>query len=162
MKLWFYKHIHNTFAGQVDSNPHQDSTSCAFYSKMGMLTQTSCLYEARVVISHFAAAANLPCLTGSPAPGQGPKFLRSAYPHLGAAVAPLQGLCPQVKSRAAHRFCFVVSVLVAFLHSSAIDWRTSNWNVGFVVACLGRSGRLELGPDDVGSQFMGIVGCPLG
>src|SRR5699024_12671863 len=65
---------------------------------------------------------------------------------------------PQVKSGAAHRFCFVVSVLVAFLHSSAMDWRTSNWNVGLVVACLGGSGRLELGPDDVGSQFMGIVG----
>ena len=129
---------------------------------MGMLTQTSCSYEARVVISHFAAAANLPCLTGSPAPGQGPKFLRSAYPHLGAAVAPMQGLCPQVKSGAAHRFCFVVSVLVAFLHSSAIDWRTSDWNVGLVVACLGGSGRLELGSDDVGSQFMGIVGRPLG
>ena len=39
--LRFNKHIHNITAGQVDSNPHQDSTSCAFYSKMGMLTQTS-------------------------------------------------------------------------------------------------------------------------
>lgn len=134
---------YNTIAGQVDSNSHQDRTSCAIYSKMGMLTRTSCSYEARLVISHFAAAANLPCLTGSPAPGQGPQFLRSAYPHLGAAVAPLQGLCPQVKSCAAHRFCFVVSVLVAFLHSSAIDWRTSDWNVGFC-CCSFRQFRLPV------------------
>ena len=128
-----------------------------------MTNRTSCACDLTAICHpHRPAAANLPCLTGSPAPGQGPKFLRSACPHLGAAVAPMQGLCPQVKSGAAHRFCFVVSVLVAFLHSSAIDWRTSDWNVGLVVACLGGSGRLELGSDDVGSQFMGIVSRPLG
>lgn len=146
----------------MDSNSHQGRTSCAFYRKMGMLTQTSCSYKDRHVISHFAAAANLPYITGSPAPGQGPKFLRSAYPHLGAAVAPVQGLCPWVKSCAAYRFCFVVSVLVAFLHSSAIAWRTSYWIVGVVVAWPGGSGRLELGTDDVRSQLACIVDRSLG
>lgn len=93
---------------------------------------------------------------------QGSKFLRSACPHLGIAVAPLQGLCPLEISCVAHRFCSVVSVLVAFLYPRAIDWRTSNCNIDLVVVCLGDSGRLELGPDDVGGQFMGIVSRPLG
>ena len=124
---------------------------------MSMLTPTSSTYEDRLVISHLAAEANLPCLTGSPASGQNPKFLCSACPHLCAAIAPMQGLCHQVKSRAAHQLCFIVSVLAAFLHSSAIDWRTSDWNVGVVVASLSSSGRLDLGTDDVCGQFVGIV-----
>lgn len=98
---------------------------------VGSTSKWACSYEVHLVISRFAAAANLLCLTGSPEPGQGSQFLRPACPHLGAAVAPLQGLCPQVKSRAAHWFCFVVSVLGVFLYSNAIDWRTSNWNVEF-------------------------------
>lgn len=89
-------------ASTTDTGSGHDHSSnlqvlCSWQVKMGMPKATSyfSLWQP-IRFPTQPAEANLPCPTGSSTPRWSPQFLRSACPQMGAATAPLQGLCPLV------------------------------------------------------------------